>query len=42
MEEETMKIINNKIRKLLENDDSISFNRAIDLIKALNNPLNCG
>lgn len=43
MEEETLKIINKKIRELLvNNDDRVSFEKAIDLIKALNNPLNGG
>lgn len=48
MEEETLKIINEKIRKILSNEkirkilseeNDMNFYKAIDLIKALNNPL---
>lgn len=41
MEEETLKVINEKIRELLsDNENNLSIYRAIDLIRALNNPLN--
>lgn len=40
MEEETLKIINEKIRKILSEENDVNFYKAIDLIKALNNPLN--
>lgn len=40
MEEETLKIINEKIRKILSEENDMNFYKAIDLIKALNNPLN--
>lgn len=40
MEEETLKIINEKIRKMLSEENDMNFYKAIDLIKALNNPLN--
>ena len=39
MEEETLKIINEKIRKMLSEENDMNFYKAIDLIKALNNPL---
>lgn len=47
MEEETLKMINGKIRYLLQNDDETSICKAIKLIKAIelfrviNNPLKC-
>lgn len=40
MEEETLKIINEKIRKILSEENDTNFYKAIDLIKALNNPIN--
>ncbi len=41
MEEETKKIINEKIREFLKEDDTRHFDRAVQLIKAIKNPLNC-
>ncbi len=38
MEEETKKLVNEKIRELINSDSPIEFNKAIDLLKALNNP----
>ena len=41
MEEETKKIINEKIREFLKKDDFRYFEKAIQLIEAIKNPLNC-
>lgn len=42
MEEETKKVANQKIRDLLNDDENpTSMYKAIDLIKAINNPLKC-
>lgn len=40
MEYETLKVINSKIRDLIKAGSISEFNMAIDLITAINNPLN--
>jgi hypothetical protein len=39
MEEETLKLINEKIRELIQDGEATSM--AMGLIKVINNPLNC-
>ena len=41
MEEETLKLINEKIRELIQNGEATSMAMAMGLIKVINNPLNC-
>lgn len=40
MDEETLKVINEKIRKYLNEGTQIGLDNAIDLINTINNPLN--
>lgn len=39
MEEETLKMINEKIRKYLKEEKQASLLNAVELIRAINNPL---
>lgn len=41
MEEETLELINEKIRELLNANNNMEMKTAIELIKAINNPLKC-
>lgn len=41
MEKETIKILNKEIRKLIISEKAIDFDKAIKLIKAINNPFSC-
>lgn len=41
MERETLSNINEKIRELIKSDDNLFLEKAIELIKAINNPLKC-
>lgn len=40
MEKETLELINQKIRDLIQDGSTASINTAVDLIKTINNPLN--
>ena len=41
MERETVSTINEKIRELIKSGDNLFLEKAIGLIKAINNPLKC-
>ena len=41
MERETLSNINEKIRELIKSGDNLFLEKAIELIKSINNPLKC-